>query len=80
MASKVHVPLLGMIAENDATTEVARAIDGAVQGAHRLIVYPPFHVRDAGRLPEGHMLFSAAGIIVWQEDALAWLRRYMAPR
>jgi dienelactone hydrolase len=80
-AGKVQIPLLTMIAENDATTEGARAIDGAVRETtpHRLIVYPPFHAAAAIGVAEGHLLFGPGGVGIWRDDALAWLTRYAGP-
>ena len=78
-AGQVRVPLLTMVAENDATTAAAKTIDSAVPGTtpHRLIVYPAFHLRGRPGVPEGHMLFSADGIAVWKDDAVAWLSQHM---
>jgi dienelactone hydrolase len=80
-AGKAKVPLLTMIAENDATTEGARAIDGAVREntPHRLIVYPPFLVAAPPGVAEGHLLFGAGGVGIWRGDALSWLARYAGP-
>lgn len=81
-AGKVQAPLLTMVAENDATTAAAKTIDGAVREttSHKLIIYPPFRLPSPSAVPEGHMLFSAAGIAVWKGDALAWLTQYMTGR
>jgi dienelactone hydrolase len=81
-AGKVQVPLLTMVAENDATTDAARAIDGAVRETtpHRLIVYPPFHASAPTGVAEGHLLFGPDGARIWREDALAWLARYAGQR
>ena len=78
-AGKVRTPLLTMVAENDATTDAAKTIDGAVrkQIPHKLIIYPSFHTATPLAVPEGHALFSRAGIQVWKDDALAWLSRYV---
>lgn len=78
-AAKVHVPLLTMVAANDATTEAARTIDAAipVPTEHRLIVYPPFHPKDPRGVAEGHLVFSGEGIAIWKDDALAWIGRHL---
>ena len=76
-ASKIRVPVWCAVAENDATTESARAICAAANAAGAratLKVYPPFtavNVRPGGS--PGHALFSPAGVPLWEKDALAFL-------
>jgi dihydrodipicolinate synthase/N-acetylneuraminate lyase len=64
-AGKVRVPLLGMVAENDRTTESVKAVvqEAEKHGATaKLIVYPAFTPRrDAGRTAPGHMIFGVEG-------------------
>ena len=78
-AAKVRVPLLTMVAANDATTEAARTIDAAIPVAteHRLIIYPPFRAKDPRGIAEGHLVFSGEGITIWKDDALEWIRRHV---
>ena len=76
-AAKIRVPVWCAVAENDATTESARAICAAAKAAGArttLTVYPPFTavtVRPGGS--PGHALFSPAGVPLWEKDALAFL-------
>jgi dienelactone hydrolase len=70
-AGKVRIPLLGMVAKNDRTTESVRAVvhEAEAHGATaRLIVYPAFTPRDAGGVPPGHMIFGRDGWKIWQGD------------
>jgi pimeloyl-ACP methyl ester carboxylesterase len=76
-ASQIRVPMWCAVAENDATTESARALCAAANAAGArttLTVYPPFTavtVRPGGS--PRHALFSPAGVPLWQKDALAFL-------
>ena len=79
-AGKIHVPMLCMVAENDATTESARAICDAAKanGARtKVIIYPPFS-NPAVKNPAapGHALFTFAGADIWKGDVLEFLRRF----
>jgi pimeloyl-ACP methyl ester carboxylesterase len=76
-ASKVRVPVSCAVAENDATTESARAICAAANAAGAATtpkVYPSFTSgkERPGNSP-GHALFGAVGASVWQKDALDFL-------
>ena len=76
-ASKIRVPLLCAVAENDLTTESARAICAAANAAGAstaLKVYPPFTGgNERPGNPPGHALFGPRGVGVWQKDALDFL-------
>jgi len=70
-AGKVRIPLLGMVAKNDRTTESVKAVvhEAEANGATaKLIVYPAFTPRDAGGVPPGHMIFGREGWKIWEED------------
>jgi len=80
-AAKVRVPLLGMVAENDRTTESVKAVVQEVE-AHgataKLIVYPKFTPRrDAGGTAPGHMLFGVEGWRIWETDVKEFLAKYL---
>ncbi|HTK94508.1 MAG TPA: alpha/beta fold hydrolase [Terriglobales bacterium] len=80
-AARVRVPLLSMVAENDAQTEGLRTIDSLVPAPtpHKAIVYPPFHpAHPRPGVADGHLLFGPAngGIALWQADTLAWIHQY----
>lgn len=82
-ARKITLPTQCLVAENDRTTESARAICAAVTGAPKeLKVYAPFTAAGAqpreGGAP-GHMLFGALGVSVWKADVLAFLEKHLAP-
>jgi dienelactone hydrolase len=76
-AGRIRIPTYCAVAENDATTESARAVCAAVTangGRAVLKIYPPF---DSGRqrpgTPAGHALFGPSGVAVWEHDVLAFL-------
>jgi dienelactone hydrolase len=76
-AAKIQRPIYCAVAENDATTESARAICAAAtrNGAKAtLTVYPSF---DRGKQrpgnPPGHALFGPSGVDIWQKDLLTFL-------
>ena len=79
-AGKIHVPMLCLVAENDATTESARAICNAAKanGARtNVIIYPPFS-NPAAKNPAapGHALFTFVGVDTWKADVLEFLRKF----
>ncbi len=80
-AGHVRVPLLGMVAENDQTTESVKAV---VKEAERhklpakLIVYPPFTPREnPWQVTPGHMIFAAEGAHIWEVDLKEFLAQYL---
>ena len=79
-AGKIQIPLLGMVAKNDRTTQsVAAAVDEAERhgATAQLIVYPPFKPRDAGGVPPGHMIFGKEGCRIWEADLHEFLAKYL---
>ena len=81
-ASKSHTPMLCMAAKNDATTENATQICGAVKrhGVEAdVILYPPFTPTTPVPIAPGHMIFSQQGVDLWSKDALAFLARHLRP-
>jgi len=84
-ASKIRVPLLGMVAQNDRTTESVKTVINEAKkhgGAASIIVYPAFKPHDnPNGIAPGHMIFSAEGIQVWDGDLQNFLAREMgAPK
>jgi dienelactone hydrolase len=82
-ARKVKVPSLCMVAENDATTEAVVTVGDAIRAAgttEKTIIYPAFTPTNppTGIAP-GHVIFSAQGIQIWQNDLLSFLHTYMSP-
>jgi len=81
-AGKVSVPLLGMVAENDRTTESVKSVVAQAKkhgAAARLIVYPAFKPREnPGAIAPGHMIFSAQGVGLWESDVKDFLKLEMA--
>lgn len=80
-AGKIHVPLLGMVAENDATTESVKAVvrEAEKHGAvAKLIVYPAFTPRESQGIAPGHMIFGKEGWRIWEEDVKEFLGRYLS--
>src|SRR5229473_3807518 len=80
-AGKIRVPLLGVVAENDRTTESVRAVvrEAEQHGmAAKLIVYPAFTPREnAGAVAPGHMLFEREGWRIWEADVREFLGNYL---
>jgi dienelactone hydrolase len=81
-AGKIRVPLLGMVAENDRTTESVKSVvsEAKKHGAvARLILYPAFKPREnPGNIAPGHMIFSAQGVILWESDLKDFLKLELA--
>lgn len=79
-AAKVQAPLLGMVAENDRTTESVKAVVHEVEKhgvATKLIVYPRFAPKDSGGIAPGHMIFGREGWRIWEADVKEFLDRYL---
>src|SRR6266849_1991744 len=80
-AGRVRVPLLGMVAENDRTTESVKAVVRQAEQhgmAAKLIVYPAFTPREnAGAVAPGHMLFGREGWRIWEADVREFLGNYL---
>jgi dienelactone hydrolase len=81
-AGRISVPMLGMVAENDRTTESVKSVVSEAKKhgvAARLIVYPKFQPRDnPGGIAPGHMIFSAQGVSLWESDVKDFLKRELA--
>jgi dienelactone hydrolase len=79
-ASNIHVPMICMAAENDMTTENARAICEAAQTSGASVevkIYPPFtHPSNPNPRAPGHALFAPIGVDVWKQDLLAFLAKH----
>jgi len=79
-APKIAVPIQCVVAENDRTTESARAVCKNAHGTPaELKVYPPFTpttLRENSA--PGHALFSFQGVQIWGPDLLAFLARHLA--
>jgi dienelactone hydrolase len=79
-AGQVRIPLLGMVAKNDRTTESVKAVvhEAEAHGAiAKLIVYPAFAPRDAGGVSPGHMIFGRDGWKIWEADLREFLSNYL---
>jgi len=79
-AGQVRIPLLGMVAKNDRTTESVKAVvhEAEAHGATaKLIVYPAFTPRDAGGVSPGHMIFGRDGWKIWEGDLQEFLSNYL---
>jgi len=77
-AGKITIPVACSVAENDATTESARAICEAARknGARSTLkIYPPFQPKQPQRpgVAPGHAIFGPAGVPLWQDDVFAFL-------
>jgi dienelactone hydrolase len=80
-AAKTKAPVLCMAARNDATTENAKSICGAVKdhgGSSEVIIYPPFEPpQPVGNIAPGHLIFGRFGVDRWSKDVLAFLAKHM---
>jgi dienelactone hydrolase len=58
-AGRIRIPLLGMVAKNDRTTDSVKSVvqEAEAHGATtKLIGYPPFTPQDAAGVAPGHMI------------------------
>ena len=82
-AGRIPVPTYCAVAENDLTTESARAICAAVSAngtPASLKIYPKFESgRERPGNPPGHALFGPFGVDVWRTDLLAFLSEAARP-
>ena len=80
-AAGITVPMLCLVAENDATTAAVTGVYDAARSHGRpatLVVYPAFTPpRNPGNTPPGHLIFGAQGVSIWQKDVLSFLARYL---
>lgn len=71
-----------MDSENDATTDAAKTVCKALatpENEKKLIIYPPFTpTSNPNNIAPGHVIFSAQGISIWQNDMLSFLRPRLA--
>jgi alpha-beta hydrolase superfamily lysophospholipase len=79
-AARIEVPIQCVVAENDRTTESARAVCQNARGTPaELKVYPPFTpttLRENSA--PGHALFSFQGVKIWGPDLLDFLARHVS--
>lgn len=79
-AGKIRIPLLGMVAKNDRTTESVKAVvhEAEAHGsAARLIVYPPFKPQEAAGVAPGHMIFGREGWKIWEADVKEFFGKHL---
>jgi carboxymethylenebutenolidase len=80
-AERIRVPLLGMVAENDRTTQSVKVVVQEAEkhgGNAKLIVYPAFAPREnPNGIAPGHMIFGVEGARIWERDLEEFLGRYM---
>lgn len=82
-AGKIGIPLLGMVAKNDRTTESVKEVVREAEkhgGVTKLIVYPPFAPNEAGGVAPGHMIFGKEGWRIWEADLKEFLEKYLGER
>lgn len=81
-ARLIRTPMFCAVAENDTQTESTRAICEAVRASGRpaeVKIYPPFTPPGAaaGAAGVGHGIFGPAGLSIWRDDLVAFLRKYL---
>jgi dienelactone hydrolase len=83
-AGKIRVPVLGMVAQNDRTTESVKEVvrEAEAHGvATKLVVYPAFTPHEnAGPVAPGHMIFGKEGWRIWEPDVKEFLAKYLDER
>jgi dienelactone hydrolase len=83
-ARDIRIPALCMDSENDATTEAVKAVCNSIAVAKnekKTIIYPPFTpTSNSNNIAPGHVIFSAQGISIWQNDLVSFLRLYLDRR
>jgi dienelactone hydrolase len=83
-ARDIRIPALCMDSENDATTEAVKAVCNSIAVAKnekKTIIYPPFTpASNSNNIAPGHVIFSAQGISIWQNDLVSFLRLYLDRR
>src|SRR5262249_8690906 len=81
IARTIGIPALCMDARNDATTDAIKAVGDAIKSVglyERTIIYPAFTpTTNPGNVAPGHLIFSAQGISIWQDDVLSFLGSHM---
>jgi dienelactone hydrolase len=80
-ARRIKIPLLGMVAENDRTTESVKAVVHETEKGGtpaKLIVYPKFTPQESGGVTPGHMIFGREGWQIWEADVKGFLAKQLA--
>ena len=76
-AAKIRIPMLCMVAENDATTDAVKTVYEAARPnnpATALIQYQAFTpTQNNGNIAPGHLIFSAQGVRIWSKDVVSFL-------
>jgi dienelactone hydrolase len=80
-ARKIRIPTHCAVAENDQTTESARAVCDAIKSngiLAELKIYPPFSTpQPRPNVAQGHALFGPFGVAEWTKDVFDFLERTM---
>jgi dienelactone hydrolase len=79
-AGRIRIPLLGMVAKNDRTTESVKVVvhEAEAHGSTaKLIVYPAFKPQDAAGVAPGHMIFGREGWKIWEPDVKEFIAKYL---
>jgi dienelactone hydrolase len=83
-AGHLTVPVLCQDAENDATTEAAKAVCDAAKAAGnaaKTIIYPSFSPpTNRGHVAPGHLVFSIQGAPIWKDDTVKFVRDHIEKR
>lgn len=80
-ARKIRIPLLGMVAENDRTTESVKEVvrEAKNHGAQaKLIVYPAFKPRESVGVAPGHLIFGKEGCWIWEADVQGFFSKNLS--
>jgi dienelactone hydrolase len=81
-ARLIRTPIFCAVAANDTQTESTRAICEAVRAGGKpseVKIYPAFTPPGgaAGAPGAGHAIFGPAGVSIWRDDLVAFLRKYL---
>jgi carboxymethylenebutenolidase len=82
-ARLIRTPMFCAVAENDTQTESTRAICEAVRASQvpaEVKIYPRFVPPGAAEETAGvgHAIFGPAGVAIWRDDLVAFLRKYLS--
>jgi dienelactone hydrolase len=80
-ASRIRIPMLCLVAENDATTAAVKNTYEAAKSGHaatELKIYPAFTLAsNPNSVAPGHAIFGAQGLPIWSDDVLNFLAKYL---
>lgn len=80
-AGQIHVPLLGMVAENDRTTHSVKVVvaEAEKHGGSAKLIVPAFSPREHhGDVAPEHLIFGVEDARIWEKDLQEFLEKEIA--